>query len=265
MLSATAFGLSMYSILSQQGHQERQPNTPSSGITLYEFLQDLNPDPNLEGYNFISYNPGDTITIVDTVSYVNYSDDTIYGSGTTIILKSTRLTNAYFHLVMEGDKRSDYQVGQKITLTPHISSYTINKGEYINEDLDEYPLFIRAPSPDAEKLQDGSFKYTYKDTPYYPSLLANCTAKLYLDTNSPQKKVVDSMNSLADGSSSGGKIRFYDANNSGKLDYGDYFIVSGIKTSSKYEINYYLLDIEESTSGYCWGYQPLILLLGWYK
>jgi len=262
ILSATAFGLSMYSLFVKQPSSQEPPS--SSGITMLELYYDHDLDPNRKGINFVSYNPGDIVTIVDVVNYVNYSKETIYGYGTKVYFNS----GPGLYLQMEGDKRGDYTPGKEVKLIVHIANYKINNGEHTNEDLDEYPMMISVSYSsyfDMEKLQDGSYKLTYSDHPFEPSSLSNCSAKFNLDTYPTQQKV-DSMDPLvAGGSSSGGKIRFYDANNSGAFDYGDYFMISGTKTSSKYDVNNYEFEMGSTSGMYCSGDYSRAFLLGWYK
>lgn len=205
---------------------------------------------------FKSYKTGDTVYVRDTVVRTEYmTGSEVFEDATFVWFQSSNGTSYDFPLAFVGDKRNEFQVGKTITAFVTIEEYTVNgeKTQSAGFTLLYWVLLTTESGSgtlpcDYEYTSIGNLKLTVEYTE--PQPISNFTTSLE-DHNGI---VIDSMNPLATGSSSGGQITFHDTNYNGKLDGGDYFIISGISTGSAYVWNSYTFTIEE-TGG--WKYYSI--------
>lgn len=210
----------------------------ASTITNLELCNDY--DINTTSYK--TYNVGDTVNIHDTIVRVEYSSMGVDITG--IFFASSNGTYYDFPLIVKGDKRSDYHVGDTVTIPVVIREFTVDgrKIESAEMTMLGWALGYGSGSTGIEctdsDLSSGNLKITISSSPALP--ISNFSATL----KDHDGVIIDSMGTLTVGTSSGGQITFNDANYNGILDYGDYFIVSGISTGSEYIYHSYTFKIE---------------------
>ncbi len=208
-----------------------------------------------------SYEEGDMVYVTGIVTEVTILP-TSYGP-----LSMIRLDEDTAHFFMEGDLRSHYPIGGRVTIPVHFRTYYYNGFEYpwVDETINQ-PVIISSSMmtlaysfayglaliPDSTGPTSVRYRvYTGQGLPidaFNVSLLESGHPDFdmsvwWIYADRLGLDLVDQMETLRVGWSDGGTFEFTDVNNNGLLDWNDTFEVILSPTQDFYHIEAYVLRI----------------------
>ncbi|MBU4189770.1 MAG: fibronectin type III domain-containing protein [Candidatus Thermoplasmatota archaeon] len=241
-------------------------------ITMLELMDDYNPNT----WSFKTYEPGTAVNIYDTVVNVSCVS-TSYGEFTMVFFN---WDSEEVPVAVEGNKTSEYPVGEAVTVYTPINEYNISGKKMTFFGYYEYFMYIYVSGfmtvyggilLNSRFASSGNEKLVVATTDLYDSgyldeysvVLEKETFTDEVFSSNVSKSTVDNISSLTGWvTSSGEHITFRDANSNGFLDSGDCFIISLGNTSSEYIMDSYTLTLKrgeenETSAGLVLGYKGL--------
>jgi hypothetical protein len=210
-------------------------------MTMEEFMDDYeDTDDDGDIDNLKSFNDGDKVRITDEVGDIHYDDDT---DMTLILCESTEDMELSLPIVLDGDQRDRYDIGDPISVIWYIKRYDINglsieiPKEYYSyiqkiEDLEETPT-----SP------TGALSFTETSVGNFTGGIISLSDEVKLSEASISIIDVSDGSAASQGpplqsgvpfSTSGGMtLTFSDTNGNRKMDAGDVWTISGAENGDQ--------------------------------